>query len=295
FGIHENGEISKQLAETKSLFDSLLLTTENISSQKNSASNLLENVVSDILGKLTTPFNIDLVQRKFPISYNNSMNTVLVQEMIRYNKLISVIHSSLVNVEKALKGLIVMSSELEDICKSILMGKVPVQWASKSYPSLKPLGSYVNDLLKRILFLNAWFENGAPLVYWLPGFFFTQSFITGALQNYARKYTIPIDELSLDFELVYNVTEPPTDGVYVNGLFLEGARWSKTKHCLAESYPKELYDALPTILFKPIKSTELKPKSVYECPVYKTSERKGCRLISRRNIGLMRELLLYYN
>lgn len=47
------------------------------------------------------------------------MNTVLVQELIRYNRLIAVIRVTLVNVKKALKGLIVMSEELEKISNSL--------------------------------------------------------------------------------------------------------------------------------------------------------------------------------
>lgn len=42
-----------------------------------------------------------------------------------------------------------MSMELDDIFNSMLVGKVPGAWASKSYPSLKPLGSYITDFITR--------------------------------------------------------------------------------------------------------------------------------------------------
>ncbi len=70
-------------------------------------------------------------------------------------------------------------------------------------------------------------------------------------------------------------TKGPDNGVYVHGLYLEGARWDKNTDLVTESQSKILYDALPIIWFKPIKLVDIQTQGKYVCPVYKTSARRG--------------------
>ena len=62
--------------------------------------------------------------------------------------------SSLTNLQKAIKGFVVMNEQLEKMYTSFMNNQVPVLWSNAAYPSLKTLGSWVKDLQLRCDFIQ---------------------------------------------------------------------------------------------------------------------------------------------
>ncbi|KAJ7290925.1 hypothetical protein O6H91_Y290900 [Diphasiastrum complanatum] len=242
FGLHENADITKDQQETDQLLSSILATQSNTASTgRRSRDEVILELVTDMASGIPPPFDIELARYRYPVKYEESMNSVLHQEMTRFNSLTEVIRSSLHTLQRTLKGLVAMSGDIEKLASSIYNGKLPAMWAAKSYPSLKPLPSYVTDLVHRLNILQTWMDNGPPPRFWISGFFFTHAFLTGVLQNYARKHKITIDNVCFEFKCLPKEglgDQKPEDGVYIEGLFLEGARWDESKMQLAESFPK---------------------------------------------------------
>ena len=281
FGLHENADITCDLGETTALFAEVLAIQPRVGGGKGlSREEVVSKIAESILAKTPGVFDTDQVYKKYPTRHDESMNTVLNQECLRYNSLLAIMKSSLENSIKALKGLVVMSPDLEAVTSSLFNNQVPDLWAGKAYPSLKPLSSWVTDLLLRVEFIKNWIEKGNPSIYWISGFFFPQAFLTGTLQNFARKMMFSIDTVSFSFRVMDSLSEKttkvgPTDGCYIRGLFLEGGRWDHSTHVLEESKPKELYTEMPIIWLKPEQNRIQQEFGVYNCPVYKTLTRAG--------------------
>ena len=148
-----------------------------------SREDVMGDAARDMESRLPPVFDPDDVYLRYPTDYNECLNTTLVQEVTKFTRLEKVMVSTLASLQLALKGLVVLSSELEAMgnavrsrrpCRrdsppgekarpchtQVYDGKVPVPWMGKGYPSLKPSPLWYADLLRRLDFMQGWIDNG---------------------------------------------------------------------------------------------------------------------------------------
>lgn len=280
FGLHDNAEITSAKEETQTLFSTILvLLPKAAAGAGKSREEVLDEIATNILAKLPPEWELESVQKRYPTLYSESMNTVLVQEVARYNRLLVVIKKTLEDLKKALVGLVVMSGDLEKMADSCFNNLVPNMWADVAYPSLMPLAAWFTDLIARCAFIQKWIDDGTPICFWISGFFFPQAFLTGSLQNYARKTKKPIDAISFGFKVepreATEIKERPEDGIYVYGLYLQGCRFDADSNTLCDSNPKELFTTFPVMWLIPQEERKKPETGIYNCPVYKVLTRRG--------------------
>ncbi|EGV96920.1 Dynein heavy chain 5, axonemal [Cricetulus griseus] len=80
-----------------------------------------------------------------------------------------------------------------------------------------------------------------------------------------------------------DISAPPPEGVYVYGLYLEGAGWDKRNTKLTESKPKVLFELMPVIRIYAENNTARDPR-LYCCPIYKKPVRTDLNYIASVNL-----------
>ncbi|XP_074244239.1 dynein axonemal heavy chain 2 isoform X4 [Saimiri boliviensis] len=266
FGQHPNADVASQITEARTLFDTLLSLQPQITPITAGGQTREEKVLelaADVKQKI--PEMIDYEGTRKLLALDPSpLNVVLLQEIQRYNKLMQTILFSLTDLEKGIQGLIVMSTSLEEIFNCIFDAHVPPLWG-KAYPSQKPLAAWTRDLAMRVEQFELWASRARPpVIFWLSGFTFPTGFLTAVLQSSARQNNISVDSLSWEFIVSTvddsNLVYPPKDGVWVRGLYLEGAGWDRKNSCLVEAEPMQLVCLMPTIHFRPAESRKKSAK-----------------------------------
>jgi len=223
FGLHENAKITHGLAEAANVIRTIVDIQPRLGagggggSAEATAAALAKRLADELpepmlrTEAIRGALGVVSEDGKVNVGALTSLQLVLLHEVDHFNHLLAVVASSLKNLQLAIKGVLVMSADLEKVFSSMLRGEVPAAWAKAAYPSLKPLASWHADLKARVAFIRGWLvASGPPDRFVLPYFFYTQGFLTGVLQTHARKHKVPIDFLSFSYTLL---DEPSPEAV----------------------------------------------------------------------------------
>lgn len=89
FGLHENAQITTLQSETRNLLETFLsIQPRSSSGSGKSREEIIGDIAKGVEQKTPQPFDLEEVVTKYPTQYTESMNTVLTQEVIRYNRLL---------------------------------------------------------------------------------------------------------------------------------------------------------------------------------------------------------------
>ena len=182
-----------------------------------------------------------------------------------------------------------MSSDLETMYEDLMFNSIPRLWKSVSYDSLKSLAAYEVDLQNRVNFMREWLIHGRPANFPLYLFFFPQGFLTGVLQNHARQYMVPIDALDFSYRMIDNTKvaqrrNGPKVGVFIHGLWMEGARLDDVDCTLKESRPGEMFQPCQLFISFQHETIPLRQKNIYALCIRLPCVQVNCQLLEFRLI-----------
>lgn len=280
FGQHPNADITALISETRVLTETLTSIQSSASSGKEGEKkeDRVSQLAADVLVRIPEPIDYERTENLIGAS-KTPLDVVLLQEITRYNSLLVIIIDSLRELQKAIRGEVVMSSQLEEILDCIYEGRVPSSWL-KAYSSMMPLGSWTRDLILRVEHFSHWAATThPPVLYWLAAFTFPTGFLTAVLQTSARSLMVSIDTLCWEFTVLQMeeniIVAGPHEGVYIRSMFLEGAGWDRKTSSLVEPSPMQLIVNMPVVHFKPVETSKKKTKGLYSCPCYYIPQRCG--------------------
>eukprot|EP00057_Strongylocentrotus_purpuratus_P012634 XP_011667108.1 PREDICTED: dynein heavy chain 8, axonemal [Strongylocentrotus purpuratus] len=280
FGLHPNADITYQSNTAKEVLDTILniQPKDTGGGSGETRESIVYKLAQDMLEKLPAGYIPHEVKaRLVKMGALTSMNIFLRQELDRMQRVISLVRTTLTDLRLAIEGTIIMSENLRDALDNMYDARVPALWKKVSWES-STLGFWFTELIERNGQFFSWCFEGRPCVFWMTGFFNPQGFLTAMRQEVTRAHKgWALDSVTLHNDVTKSFKEeicaPPNEGVYVHGLYLDGAGWDRRGAKLTEPTPKVLFTLLPVIHMFAINSTAPKDPRLYQCPVYK----KPCR------------------
>ncbi|KAJ1514425.1 Dynein heavy chain 5, axonemal [Coelomomyces lativittatus] len=280
FGLHPNADISCQTKQSQAMLETILSIQPKDSGTGSGETreDVVKRIANDLLAKLPEDFDKNRVKECLKKQGGpKPLNIFLGQEVDRMQAVLTLARTDLQDLKLAIDGTIIVSAQLQQALDALYDARVPATWAKVSWQGAT-LGLWFTELINRFQQYHTWVFDGRPLVFWLTGLFNPQGFLTAIRQEITRAHNgWALDNVRLAPEVMKqmkeDITAPPSEGLYIHGLFIEGAGWDRKNIRLTESQPKILYQAMPVIHISATNSSDEPDPKLYRAPVYKRPRR----------------------
>jgi len=285
FGMHPNAEINFRTVQCEKLFDFLMMLAGSGDEGEGgdegaSPMAIAESMAAEILEEVQEKkFPIDDVSRAMTDEEKGPYQFVFIQECDYMNGLVHEMVLGLSELMLGFKGELTMSEKMESLATSLFTEKLPMWWVKLGFASTRPLRSWRYNLQDRCVQLDDWIAEplSIPKVTDISKLFNAASFLTAIKQICCQTQGLELDKLQVFTDVTKRepkqVDSHAKEGSFVQGLFLEGARWDSTQGSMEDSKPKEMAVLMPVIICKAGPQSEKLDKAIYICPTYAVDTR----------------------
>ncbi|KAB0796033.1 hypothetical protein PPYR_10094 [Photinus pyralis] len=286
YGLHPNADITYQTNVTTTMLQTILsIQPKSSGGGGESRESSVARQATEMLAKVPSDYDPYEVKERLRImGILKPLNIFLRQEIDRMQRVIKLVRITLRDLLLAIEGTIIMNESLRDALDMIYDAMVPMVWRRGSWLS-SSIGFWFTELLERNAQFRSWCFVTKPPVFWMTGFFNPQGFLTAMTQEVTRAHKgWALDQVVLHNTVTKSSCEEvksgPAEGVYIHGLYMDGAGWDRKNCRLGESINKVLYTLMPVIHVFAIFSTSPKDPALYKCPVYKKPRRTDLNFIT---------------
>jgi dynein heavy chain len=328
FGLNGNADLTYRLKESGEMVAVLVETMPKESAGaggKTREEEVKEKLENELIKLLPPDFNeIEIEERlktlKGPKGITDvgkaiPLNVFLFQELQRFQMVLTIVRRTMSDMVQAIDGQIIMTPDIVDSINAVSDYRVPKKWqfdpTGVEISWMTPgMAAWLKGLIDRHHQLSNWLFKERPQSFWLTGFFNPQGFLTAMKQEVTRQKRgegWSLDEVDYKTEVQKEIIggddgriegktlNPPSEGVLIHGLYLEGSQWNKADKRFEEQVGKDLFFNFP-IIHVSAESTNIvsdkgpgakkndksnKNDTHYFCPVYKYPKRNDRYLIFR--------------
>ena len=201
FGLHPNADLTFRVKEVTAMLSTLSETQPKQGGASGGLSR--EQIVMDKASELLEKMPPDYQEDDYKAALKKlggmdvPLNIFLFQEIQRLQRVIEKVRTTLTVMQQAIRGEVVMTSELLGALDDIFDAKVPHTWlftpGGDEFSWLLPtLGLWFASIIARDAQNRAWLNTGRPHTYWMTGFFNPQGFLTAMKQEVTRMHKVRV-------------------------------------------------------------------------------------------------------